>query len=206
MIFSSGNPDVWHGNIDILMGASPTVAVYAKDEDPYDSERDENLPAFGVEERTQIIAQAIVFALLQKKCNPSFENYLIPTVGISKNDILFYMYDAEHDILLESPPFDLFECDGNSLSYPTVLALWFILNYKTFCTGITEAMKERNFTADFYACVNSEIQTIYKEHLQFGNCATGSQRSFYFKPIPGNGWQVEKSRPFKSSLSCFKSA
>ena len=158
-----------------------------------------------VNDRSQIISEAIVFAFLQKKCNPAFDNYLIPTVGISKNDILFYMYDPEHDILLESPPFDLFEFQTNALSYPAVLALWFILNYKTFCTGITEAMKERNFTADFLSRVNCEVRNIYKEGLQFRDCGVGSQKSFYYKPIPGQGWEMKKSRPFKRSLPADKS-
>ena len=200
---------MWHGNVDILLGHHPSVAVYAKDDDPTGSETDGSLSSFEVNDnsdlindRSQIISEAIVFALLQKKCNPSFDNYLIPTVGISKSDILFYLYDPEHDILLESPPFNIFEpYASNSLELSTVLALWFILNYKTFCTGITIAMKERNFTADFLSHVDNRIKSIYKELLQFGDCGTGSIKPVYHKPTEGAGWQLKKSRPFKSSFN-----
>ena len=207
--YFSGNSKVWHGNVDILLGPHPSVAVYAKDDDSTGADSDGSLSSFEVKDnsdlindRSQIISEAIVFALLQKKCNPSFDNYLIPTIGISKTDILFYLYDPEHDILLESPPFNIFEpYASNSLELSSVLALWFILNYKTFCTGITVAMKERNFTADFLSHVNNEIKIIYKERLQFGDCGTGSIKSVYHKPTAGAGWQLKKSRPFKSSFT-----
>lgn len=207
----SGNSEVWHGNVDILLGSHPDVPVYVKDSGP---DVDESSSSFEekdnsdlINDMSQIIAETIVFAFLQKKYNPAFENYLIPTVGVSKREILFYLYDPEHDILLESPPFNIFQYQSSRLSYPTVLALWFILNYKTFCTGITKAMKERNFTADFLSQVNSEIKTIYKAHLQFRDCRTGSVKLSYYKPVPGEGWQVIKSEPFKSSLkNCFQSA
>ena len=202
--FFSGNSEVWHGNVDILLGSHPDVAVYVKEsDDPTGADVDGIFSSFEVEDnsglindRSQIISETIVFAFLQKKYNPAFENYLIPTIGISKGDVLFYLYDPEHDILLESPPFNIFQYGGRRLSYPTVLALWFIVNYKTFCTGITKAMKERNFTSDFLSQVNSEIKTIYKEQLQFRDCGTGSVRSSYYKPVPGEGWQVKKSEPF----------
>ena len=208
LLYFSGNSKVWHGNVDILLGPHPSVAVYAND-DSTGADSDGSLSSFEakdnsdlINDRSQIISEAIVFALLQKKCNPSFDNYLIPTIGISKTDILFYLYDPEHDILLESPPFNIFEpYASNSLELSTVLALWFILNYKTFCTGITVAMKERNFTADFLSHVNNEIKIIYKERLQFGDCGTGSIKSVYHKPTAGAGWQLKKSRPFKSSFT-----
>ena len=194
---------MWHGNVDILLGPHPDVAVYTKDDEPTDEE--ESLSSSEVkdrsdliQDRSQVISEAIVFAFLQKKYYPGFNNYLIPTVGISKCEVLFYMYDPEHDILLESTRFRLFEePDSNELSYITVLALWFILNYKTFCTGITEAMKERNFTADFLSQVDSEIKTIYKDHLRFKGCGTEFIKLDYGDPKLGKGWRLKKSRPLK---------
>ena len=199
---------MWHGNVQVLLGSHSDVVVHAKDsDDTTDTNENGSLSSFEVEDnsdlindRSQIIAETIVFAFLQKKNNPAFENYLIPTIGISKKHILFYLYDPEHDILLESPPFNIFQSQSSRLSYPTVLALWFTVNYKMFCTGITRAMKERNFTADFLSQVDDETKIIYKEHLHFRDCGTGTVKSSYFKPFPGEGWQVNKSEPFKTSV------
>ena len=199
---------MWHGNVDILMGPHPEVVVHISD-DPCDDDAEDNLYSCEVNDSSalindipQIISETIVFAFLQKKDNPAFENYLIPTIGISKREILFYMYDPEYDILLESAPFKIFEStwENSTLSYPTILALWFVLNYKTFCTGITEAMRDRTFTADFLSGAKNEIQTIYKEKLQFRRCGTRPVKSGYeFTPQPGEGWETKKSKPVKMS-------
>ena len=199
---------MWHGYIDILMGPHPDVAIHAQDSDEaIGADVDESLSAFEVKDnsdlindRSQIIAETIVFAFLQKKNNPAFENYLIPTVGISKKDVLFHFYDPEHDILLESPPFSIFGYLSSELYYPTVLALWFTLNYKTFCTGITRGMKERSFTADFLSRVDDDIKTIYQKHLQFRDCRIGSARSTYFIPKEVAGFELDKTEPYKSSV------
>ena len=205
-LFFSGNSKVWHGNVDMFMGPHPEVLIHASS-DPSDadaegslSDAEDNITLSN--DIPQIISETIVFAFLKKKENPAFENYLIPTVGISKRDILFYLYDPEYDILLESAPFKIFEStwESGTLFYPTILALWFILNYKTFCTGITEAMIDRNFTADFLSGATREIKTIYEEKLRFRLCGTGPARSGYrFTPQPGQGWEIKKSKPVKPS-------
>ena len=197
---------MWHGNVDIIMGPHSEILVHASG-DPSDADDEDSLSSFEVEDDStlsdnipQIISETIVFAFLKKKENPSFDNYLIPTAGVSKRDILFYFYDPEYDILLESAPFKLFEstCESGIISYPTILALWFVLNYKTFCTGITEAMLERNFTADFLSGLNREIKTIYMDKLQFRLGGTGLARPGYrFTPQPGEGWETKKSKPVK---------
>ena len=198
---------MWHGCVDILLGPHPDVAVYAKDsDDAIGTDVDGRLSSFEVKDnsdlindRSQIIAETIVFAFLQKKNNPAFENYLIPTVAVSKKDVLFHFYDPEHDILLESPSFSIFGYNGQ-LYFPTVLALWFTLNYKTFCTGITRGMKERNFTADFLSRVNDEIKTIYKKYLHFRDCEIGSVSLTYYMPKAHAGWELDKTEPYKSSV------
>ena len=185
------------------MGPHPDLLVHASG-DPSDANAEGSLSSFEVKDTNtlynnipQIISETIVFAFLQKKENPSFENFLIPTVGISKRDILFYLYDPEYDILLESAPFAIFE-SRYQLNYPSILALWLVLNYKTFCTGVTEAMIDRKFTADFLSGTTKEIETIYKEKLQFRLCGTGPPRSDYrFKPQPGGRYETKKSKPVK---------
>ena len=190
---------MWHGNVDMFMGSHPEVLVHVSG-DPSDDDAEES----SFEEDTlinnipQIISETIVFAFLKKKENPSFENYLIPTVGISKSDILIYMYDPEYDILLESAPLSIFE--STKLNYPSVLALWLVLNYKMFCTGVTKGMIDRNFTADFLSGTTREIQTIYKEKLQFRLCGTGPAIPDYgFKPQPGGHYVIKKTKPVKPS-------
>ena len=184
------------------MGPHP-IAVYAHDSE--DRDIDGSLSSFEVEDsedlmidRSQILAETIVFAFLQKKNNPAFDNYLIPTVAISKKDVLFHFYDPEHDVLLESPLFNIHAYD-NKLYYPTILALWFTLNYKTFCTGITRGMKERNFTADFLSKVSTEVKTIYQEDLQFGECGVGLFKLSPFMPKPCSGLVLDMSEPYNSS-------
>ena len=193
---------MWHGSVDILLGPQPYIAVYAQD--PEDSGIHGSLSSFEVNDcqdlitdRSQILAETIVFAFLQKKNNPAFDNYLIPTVAILKKDVLFHFYDPEHDILLESPPFNIQY--NSQLYYPTILALWFTLNYKTFCTGITRGMKEHNFTADFLSSVSNEVKTIYQEDLHFRDCEVGFYRSTYYMPKPHAGLVLDKSEPYKSS-------
>ena len=194
---------MWHGSVDILLGQHLDVPVYAKDPDYAVSGTDVggSLSSFEMKDsnnlminRAQIIAETIVFAFLQKKNNPAFENYLIPTVAISKEHVLFHFYDPEHDILLESAPYTIFL--RNKLFYPTVLALWLTLNYKAFCTGITRGMKESNFTADFLSRVDDGIKIIYKKYLQFEDCATGSVKSNFYTPYAHAGWRFDKSEPW----------
>ena len=203
---------MWHGCVDILLGLHPDVAIYAKDsDDPFEADQDGGLSSFEVNEHsdllgvsTQIIAETIVFAFLQKQKNPAFENFLIPTVGLSRKNIVFYLYDPDHDFLLESPQFEIFH--NKKLSYPAVLALWLILNYKIFCTGITEAMRESNFTADVLSKVTNDIKILYKDHLQFGNCAIGTKKRQPYIPKRGFGFQLRKSNPVKRTFNSFNSA
>ena len=189
---------MWHGRVDVLLGPYPVAVVAKSSDDYFEDDIDGSLSSFEVEEHrnyTQIVAQSIVFAFLQKKMNPYFENFLIPTVGISRKNVVFYLYDPEHDILLESSQFDLI-VDNTSLYYPTILALWLTLNYKTFCTGITKSMKERNFTTDILSSVSNDIKTIYKEQLRFGNCAIG-QKPEPFRASIAQGLTLTRCKPWK---------
>ena len=195
VIFIPGNSEVWHGSVDILLGQHPDVLVYAKDsDDAIGTDVGGSKEKNNSDERSQIIAETIVFAFLQKTNNPALKNFLTPTVAVSEEDVVFHFYDPELDFLLESPLFMIWN-KGSELYYPTVLALWFILNYKTFCTGITIGMKERNFTADFLSGMDDDIKTIYTKYLQYGDCEIGSVKPNCYKPKPNAGWELDKSRP-----------
>jgi hypothetical protein len=150
-----------------------------------------------IDAREEIIAETVVFAFLQKQINSGFDNFLIPTIGISKEDILFYLYDPDHYILLESPPFNLFLKGSGKpcLSYAAVLALWLTINYPYFCTGITNLMKERGFTADFFSHLGDDtrIRPIYETGLQLGECRGRILKTEgYYLPRDGELWEVEK--------------
>lgn len=147
--------------------------------------------------REEIIAGIVVFAFLQKQVNLGFDNFLIPTIGISKEVILFYLYDPDHDILLESPPFNLFMNGPRKpcLSYVAILALWLTINYPYFNTGITNLMKERGFTADFFTHMGDDtrIRTIYETGLQLGECRGRAVKTQgYYLPRDDELWEVEK--------------
>jgi hypothetical protein len=102
--------------------------------------------AFTRKELSQIVAQTIVFAFLQLKLKEgNLKNCLIPGIGILKKEIIVCFYDPVNDVLLQSLPINLIE--ENTVSIKAVLFLWLTLNYRLFCSGITDDMKP--FTADF---------------------------------------------------------
>lgn len=137
---------------------------------------------------SQIISEAVVFAFVLKKYNPESEIFLTPTIGISKNDALFYFYDPENDVLLESAPFSLFVSYRKELAYVSILALWLAINHKYFCTGITDSMKRRGFTADFMKKMPEHAKKMYTDQLSFGGCRCGPKKGVYFLPQKGHGW------------------
>ncbi|XP_060607245.1 uncharacterized protein LOC132759485 [Ruditapes philippinarum] len=150
-----------------------------------------------IDAREEIIAETVVFAFLQKQINSGFDNFLIPTIGISKEDILFYLYDPDHDILLESPPFNLFLKGSGKpcLSYAAVLALWLTINYPYFCTGITNLMKERGFTADFFptwVMILVSDQSMKRAFNLENVVGRIVKTEGYYLPQDGELWEVEK--------------
>ena len=105
---------------------------------------------FSPENEAQLKAQTITFSPLPAKLNESkLRNNLVPGLGISSRYILAYFYDSENDILLRSD--DLLLLD-KELVYKTAIFLWLTLNYKLFCSGLTEEMK--TFKAGFFDVVD----------------------------------------------------
>lgn len=144
-----------------------------------------------IHDRQQIIAETIVFSFLQKKINPDLDHFLIPTIGTSKSDVLFYLYDSEHDILLESPPFFLFE-NKREISYVTVVALWLAVNHTILGTGITDYIKDRSFTADFLTHLkNKNVKTLYENECQLGQLKGKVKVDPYYRPDHGGRWIVK---------------
>ena len=105
---------------------------------------------FSPENEAQLKAQTITFSPLPVKFNESkLRNNLVPGLGISTRYMLAYFYDSENDVLLRSD--DLLLLD-KEVVYKTVIFLWLTLNYKLFCSGLTEEMKA--FKAGFFDVID----------------------------------------------------
>jgi hypothetical protein len=129
--------------------------------------------------RDRLIAQTIVFSFLEKKEKTTFENYLIPSIGVDNGQFVIFLYDSEHDILLESKVIKLIAPSGR-LFQPALLALWLVINYSITCSGVTEHMKSCGFTADFPKHVGKQLNT-YQNCLTF-ECGHGSEVREMFEP------------------------
>ena len=128
----------------------------------------ENLSVSSVEaelserDKEQLIAQTIVFSFLQRKLmGMSLNNCLIPGIGISSRYLTVCFYDSKNDVLLESCCLEVF-AGTTTLTYSVILFLWPTLNYRLFCTGITDEMK--NYKADFFKRVDDHLY-IYKNEV-----------------------------------------
>ena len=106
-------------------------------------------------DQNQLLAQTVVFSFLQQKYNKmKMKNSLIPAVGISTKQLYIHLYDCENDVCLSSDP-DLQMSGGGKLIVEIVVLLWLTLNYRYFCTGITEEM--RKCKADFHRRLDDMI-------------------------------------------------
>ncbi|XP_045176502.2 uncharacterized protein LOC123537026 [Mercenaria mercenaria] len=142
----------WHGKTDIILDEQVPVSLLRKEEIseteddssincrlPTDSPIPKDLP--------QIIARTMVFSFLQKKLNKSkWKHFLIPGIGFSGSELIIVFYDSENDVLISTKPVQLF--DQKRIIYSSLLLLWFSLNFKLFCLGIPNTLK--NFKACFF--------------------------------------------------------
>lgn len=107
--------------------------------------------------REQIMAQCIVFSFLQKKLHPDYVNHLIPSIGIARDRLVVFFYDCDNDVLLESSEMPFITSQGG-LVKSTFLALWLVLNFKYFCSGITKGMVESGLKSGFLDLVQGEVR------------------------------------------------
>ena len=135
--------------MDILFeSCEVAVKCYVKDNKEGEDNTTEDHSRFEIQEtgnldeiqpRSQAIAQTIVFSLLQKQRNPSWEHFLIPSIIANNKTLKIFFYDADNDILLESKKYDfVWEKSGNlpaRIRLETIIAVWLVLNYKLLCTG-----------------------------------------------------------------------
>ena len=64
-----------------------------------------------IEPRSQVIAQTIVFAFLQKQRRPLWKYFLLPTIITNNQGFKIFFYDPESDILLESRDLFFLKCN-----------------------------------------------------------------------------------------------
>ena len=158
--FITGVPQCWHGRVDVLMD----VAVRSIPTEP-------DSPGFGnrssiemkstsdrmVASKEQIRAEAIVFSFLQKKNYPELDNFLIPTIAMSRTQVAICLFDSQNDIFLETPLLDLF-VGGRFLKEATIVTLWYSLNFRYCCSGVPEEIFATNFKADFFKLVGPLVE------------------------------------------------
>lgn len=161
-----GNLEVWHGNLDIIINDDLAVEAI---ENPSDSPGEKSAIEVktNLQRNPKIIAQTIVFSLLQEKRHPEREHFLTPCIGIGNSELIILFYDSEHDVLLESSHVPLFESPVScKFSYSSILACWLVVNYKVFCSGLVVEFKICK--SNFFLHASEKIN-IYKEELKFQN-------------------------------------
>ena len=158
MLLFSGCEKGWHGSVDILLENNLPIQIFNSTELDDQAERSlsssetKSSDALSDSDESQLIAQTIVFSFLQHKYNKSeLKNALVPAIGISTSRVYVNLYDCENDIFLSSEK-NLKFLSGRKLYDEIVVLLWLVLNYRDFCTGITEEMK--SFKADFHRRVD----------------------------------------------------
>ena len=189
----TGNIEIWHGYLDILVGRQPIMLCPEEAEVRNGSSPVEDSKVVDYEE--QILAQTIVFSFLQRKEHPEYKTFLAPCIGISKKHVVFYFYDSEHDFLLESTCFDL-QVPGLGIKKSTVLAMWLTLNYKYLCSGITVAIKDSGYTADFEKFGKDKME-LYENHLNFCCGLPSSSKEYYDTGDLASDWNVKRSEPLE---------
>ena len=189
-----GNPSVWHGRIDALLGPVPVALTRLPDDDDHDglymkgsfveSKKhfvDIDLPC------PQIISQAIVFSFLQNQQGSQQKKSLIPTIGVSSTELVVYFYDSENDVLLQSAPF--FFNQGADNRIMAILVAWLVVNYEHLCDGLIDILKNTVPKANFTNICDKTALEIYKSDLMHGGVGMG---------------EAVKVSPFKYAYSTVK--
>ncbi|XP_033750162.1 uncharacterized protein LOC117334577 [Pecten maximus] len=168
---SIGNWMVWHGSVDVVINHD--VIIVSQDNEDENCCHGDKPPAETkssvLRRNHQIIAQNIVFSFLQKHRHPESDNFLIPCIGITREDIIVYLYDSVHDVLLESsllPLQGMVSSPGNKLNLVAVLVSWLVVNYKYLCGGVMEEMKTTK--AEFFSQAKEKL-SIYETYLKSGD-------------------------------------
>lgn len=131
----------------------------------------------------QAIAQTIVFSFTQRGRHPNLREIFIPNILVSPKELRVFMYDSDNDILIYSPPLDIFQDDTGVLNVYSIIVLWMVLHYKLFCEETKSLIANKDIDKD-EAKANFREKNKYKSHAEF--------KANYFPP------------PMKNTLNSFK--
>lgn len=153
----SGNPEVWHGNVDLIVNNDLLV-----------NSVNEESGGSSLCKDPQFIAQTIVSSFLQRQTHPERRHFLTPSIGVRRKELFFMFYDAQHDVLLESSKIPLAKAmQPDKFNWSAIILSWLVVNYRFLCTGLTDEMV--NFhKADFFQQALPKLK-VYKEKLYVGN-------------------------------------
>ncbi|XP_069126609.1 uncharacterized protein [Argopecten irradians] len=170
---SVGNDQVWHGNLDIIVKndlaiQSPKEAESQGVKSPVEVKKGGKC----LQKNPQLIAETIVFSFLQKQKHPESNHYMFPCIGILDTEMVFYFYDSEHDVLLESNRISLLTPDSN-ISIVAVVSAWLVVNYRFLCSGLADILKPEK--ASFFSKVKSKL-SVYQNQLRLGKVRSAEQR------------------------------
>lgn len=183
---SIGNFKVWHGCLDILLESSNLSVSIIEDKNT-DILGRENLSPEGNNDNkledwdvtSQMLAQTIVCSFTEMSSHPESDQQLFPSIGISRNNIIYYFYDCVHDILLKSPAFTIF--DDKGVRYFIILCTWFVVNYKYLCSGLTNHMLQKAKKAQFFDHADF-LLPVYESLLSLGGVPTEKPVVIPFQP------------------------
>ncbi|KAK3090966.1 hypothetical protein FSP39_016095 [Pinctada imbricata] len=165
---------------------------WLSDGDSSDSDSDNEQDFHGVKTlcdvaaENQVIAQTIVFSYIQKKRHPDFRNFLIPNLLITPYHFTVLMYDSKNDILISSAPIPFF-VDNNKaeeLRITSIVFLWMVLHYRTFCEGIDVEEIIKNQTIKDVREIQSKFQERAREKFPFYEESASKIEIAKFTPTP----------------------
>ena len=172
-----GNPAVWHGHIDALIGpvALTRFSDINDDDDNYSEEEEVKRKFVEIDiPDPQVISKAIVFSFLQNQQDMQQNISLIPTIAVSSTQLMVYFYDSKHDVLLQSAGFFLNRGADDRLK--AILVAWLVVNYRYLCDGLIDPLTTVP-KANFFNVCDEAALNIYKSDLMHCDARRGETQT-----------------------------
>ncbi|XP_033760037.1 uncharacterized protein LOC117342136 [Pecten maximus] len=196
---SLGEPSVWHGCPNIILSHGEEqvpVLVSGDTEISQGSKSSVEVKSKHLnynEVKHQMIAQAITFSFLQKKRFPSSKNSLVPAIGVSPKEVIFFFYDCKEDVLMQSVKMPL--RSGKGVRYSTLIAIWLAVNYKYLGSGLTGNLQTA--PKSHFFSLAKEVLHVYRNDLSMGGVSGSYEEdTVYPEEIPEEKicWPKEKPK------------
>ncbi|XP_033731092.1 uncharacterized protein LOC117320688 [Pecten maximus] len=189
-----GNPEVWHGNFDVLLNHTDTALKISIEEDGKNDHDDSpRKNVFEVKRRTsnicendQIFAETIVFSFLQKQLHPYRKHHLYPCIAVNNENLVVYFYDSQHDVLLVSSPEPLFDQKTGHFQLATIFLSWLVVNHKCLCNGLSSDMTGKK--SGFFECRKIEV---FRVGLHCGQVVSPVKSSRKYNKVKEPGKEIE---------------